>query len=82
VEGNLKALRRFHLLQKTLSQFGIEKERLQLVWTSASEGALLAEKIDTMTRELRELGPLGWKAVDSYLGPNNLYSHEGTKHTE
>jgi len=64
VEGNLKAQRRFHLLQKTLSQFGIEEERLKLVWASASEGTLLAEKIDTMTRELRELGPLGWKAVD------------------
>ncbi len=63
VEGNLKALRRFHLLQKTLSQFGIEEERLQLVWASASEGALLAEKIDAMTRQLRELGPLGWKAI-------------------
>ncbi len=82
VEGNLKALRRFHLLQKTLSQFGIEEERLQLVWASASEGALLAERIDAMTRQLRELGPLGWKTVDSYLGSKNIYSHEGTKHTE
>ncbi len=61
-EGNLKALRRFQLLQKTLSQFGIEKERLQLLWASASEGTILAEKINAMTRELRELGPLGWKA--------------------
>jgi F420-non-reducing hydrogenase iron-sulfur subunit len=65
VEGNLKALRRFHLLQKTLRQFGIEKERVQLVWVSASEGGVLAERINAMTQRLRELGPLEWGAVAS-----------------
>jgi F420-non-reducing hydrogenase iron-sulfur subunit len=65
VEGNLTALRRFHLLRKTISQFGIEKERIQLLWVSASEGAILAERIDAMTHQLREMGPLGWKAIAS-----------------
>lgn len=58
VEGNLRTLRRFHLLQKTLSQFGIEEERFQLIWASASEGKALAEKVDAMTNRLKELGPL------------------------
>ncbi|MBT9171039.1 MAG: hypothetical protein DDT18_01396 [Actinobacteria bacterium] len=60
VEGNIKALRRFHLLRKMAEQFGIEKERIQLVWASASEGNVLAGKVDSMTSQLKELGPLGW----------------------
>ena len=38
VEGNIKALRRFVLLRHTLRQLGVEDERVQLVWASASEG--------------------------------------------
>ena len=41
-EGNLKALRRFSLLRRTLKQLGVEEERVQLVWASASEGVILA----------------------------------------
>jgi F420-non-reducing hydrogenase iron-sulfur subunit len=63
VEGNLKALRRFHLLRRMIKQFGIEKERMQLVWASASEGGILAERVNTMTKQLRELGPLNWKSL-------------------
>ncbi len=59
VEGNVKTLRRFHLLRKMIEQFGIEKERLQLVWASASEGAALAENVNSMTAQLKDLGPLG-----------------------
>lgn len=60
VEGNIKALRRFHLLQKMAEQFGIEKDRVQLVWASASEGTVLAEKVNNMTLVLKALGPLRW----------------------
>jgi len=38
-------------------QFGIEEERLQLVWVSASEGNTLAERVNLMTEQLKELGP-------------------------
>ncbi|MEN8171917.1 MAG: hydrogenase iron-sulfur subunit [Chloroflexota bacterium] len=61
VNGNIKTMRRFMLLQKMLTQLGIEEERVQLVWASASEGIVLAEKIDQMTEALRTLGPLNWK---------------------
>lgn len=60
VDGNLKALRRFTLLQRLLDQFGIERERVQLVWAAASEGAALAAAVDRMTAQLRVLGPLNW----------------------
>ena len=62
-EGNLKTLRRYLLLKRMLSQFGIERERLQLVWASASEGNLLADAVNKMTEELRALGPLHWHAM-------------------
>ena len=60
VEGNIKALRRFILLKQTLRQWGIEEERVQLVWAAASEGNVLAKAVDKMTEELRVLGPLRW----------------------
>jgi F420-non-reducing hydrogenase iron-sulfur subunit len=66
VEGNIKALRRYVLLKRMLKQWGIEAERVQLVWASASEGNLLADAVDRMTEELRALGPLQWR--ESVLG--------------
>ena len=44
-----------------LRQLGVEDERVQLVWASASEGIVLAEAIDKMTEQLRALGPLRWQ---------------------
>jgi F420-non-reducing hydrogenase iron-sulfur subunit len=60
VNGNIKAFRRFMLLKKMLSQWGIEEERVQLLWASASEGIILAERVNQMTEEIRALGPLRW----------------------
>jgi F420-non-reducing hydrogenase iron-sulfur subunit len=61
VDGNVKALRRYELLKRMLRQFGIEEERLQLVWAAASEGNVLAEAVDRMTEQVRALGPLRWE---------------------
>lgn len=61
VEGNIKTLRRFALLKRLLIQLGVEEERVQLVWASASEGNILATSVDNMTNQLRQLGPLRWK---------------------
>lgn len=60
--GNVKTLRRFKLLQKMLDQFGIEKERVRLEWVSASEGERYARIVDSMTENIRTLGPLNWKS--------------------
>jgi F420-non-reducing hydrogenase iron-sulfur subunit len=62
IEQNYKALRRFMLLRRTLTQMGIEPERVQLVWASAAEGVKLANEINRMVEEIRMLGPLNWGA--------------------
>jgi F420-non-reducing hydrogenase iron-sulfur subunit len=68
VEGNIKTLRRHTLLKRMLRQFGVEEERVQIVWASASEGIVLAEAVDRMTEEVRALGPLRWN--ETVLGGN------------
>ena len=60
VEQNYKALRRFHLLKRVLTQMGIEPGRLKLVWASAAEGAFFADTVNKYVEEVRALGPLHW----------------------
>ena len=60
-EGNYKCLRRFKLLHKYTQQMGIEKDRLQLEWISASEGKQFAELVNSMTKTLLLLGPVKMK---------------------
>ncbi len=60
IEQNYKTLRRYAMLQYFLEQFGIEKDRLRLVWASAAEGQYLAEAIDSFVADVRKLGSLGW----------------------
>ena len=62
VEQNYKTMRRFKLLVRTLSQLGIEPQRIRLVWASAAEGSQLVETFKQITQEVRALGPLGWGA--------------------
>ena len=62
IEQNYKALRRFHLLRRVLTQMGIEPGRLKLLWASAAEGAIFAFEINKFVEEVRALGPLGWSA--------------------
>jgi F420-non-reducing hydrogenase iron-sulfur subunit len=60
LKGNYKALRRFMLLKKYLSQIGLEDERLRLEWVSASEGNRYAEVVNDMTEKVSRLGPLSF----------------------
>jgi F420-non-reducing hydrogenase iron-sulfur subunit len=57
-EGNYKALRRFHLLRRMLSQFGIEEDRMRLDWVSASEADKFVETVQDMVKTVKALGPL------------------------
>lgn len=63
VEQNYKTLQRYLMLRRMLSQFGIEPERLKLVWASAAEGNRFAAEVEKMVEEVRALGPLNWPAV-------------------
>lgn len=57
-EGNYKALRRYMLLKKVLTQFGIEEDRLKLDWVSATESDRFVDVINEMVKNIRKLGPL------------------------
>jgi F420-non-reducing hydrogenase iron-sulfur subunit len=67
VEQNYKALRRFHLLKRYLTQMGIEPGRLKLLWASAAEGAIFAAEINKFVEEVRLLGPLNWPTMEVKL---------------
>ncbi|HEX9029833.1 MAG TPA: hydrogenase iron-sulfur subunit [Anaerolineales bacterium] len=79
LEQNYKAMRRFQLLRRTLTQLGIEPQRVQLVWASAAEGLQLAEEIARITEDVRQLGPLNWPTshnLDTYFGEEVDHSEE------
>jgi F420-non-reducing hydrogenase iron-sulfur subunit len=76
IEQNYKALRRFILLQRTLAQFGIEPQRVRLVWASAAEGHRLADEITAMVEEIRQLGPLNWASTPNGDGARVTVSAE------
>jgi F420-non-reducing hydrogenase iron-sulfur subunit len=61
LEQNYKALRRYHLIKRTLTQMGLEQDRIRLVWASAAEGAYLTQEIARFVEDVRQLGPLNWK---------------------
>jgi F420-non-reducing hydrogenase iron-sulfur subunit len=61
IDQNYKALRRFHLTKRVLTQMGLEPGRLKLLWASAAEGAIFAAEINKFVEEVRQLGPLNWK---------------------
>jgi len=46
------------LLKNTLSQLGIESERLRLEWVSASENPKFQSAVNGFIDEVTELGPL------------------------
>jgi F420-non-reducing hydrogenase iron-sulfur subunit len=63
-EGNYHALRRFHLLRRMLSQFGIGEKRVQLEWVSACESDKFVETISNIVKEIRVIGPLNQKSAE------------------
>ena len=56
--GNYKSRRRLMLLKNTLSQLGIEPERLNLEWIAASEVSKFRSAVDGFVDKVTELGPL------------------------
>jgi coenzyme F420-reducing hydrogenase delta subunit len=57
VQGNMFARRRFAVLRKMLEYIGIEPDRFQVSWVSASEGTKFTQVIDEVTESIRALGP-------------------------
>ena len=64
INGNFKTLNRVTLLKKILQEFGIEPERLQLEWVSASEGDRFASIVRDMVEQIKKLGPNPLKKIE------------------
>ena len=57
LSGNLFARRRFVVLKKILTTVGIDYDRVQFTWVSASEGGRFAQVIQEVTDNVKKLGP-------------------------
>jgi F420-non-reducing hydrogenase iron-sulfur subunit len=68
IRGNHNTMKRIPLLRNLLEQLGIEQERLRLEWISAGEGDKFAEVANSMTEDIRKLGPLDMKVYENIGG--------------
>ena len=55
--GNFHARRRWEFFDELLKFIGVEKERLQFSWVSASEGKKFVDVVTKVTNEVKALGP-------------------------
>ncbi len=55
--GNYHARRRWILFRKLLDYVGIDVRRITFSWVSAAEGAKWADLVNSVTEEIRKLGP-------------------------
>ncbi len=70
ISGNLLARRKFMLLKNLLGYLGIEPERVQFSWVSASEGSRFAALIEKVVGDVKKLGP-GQKLVKQVASFDN-----------
>ena len=61
--GNIKAMKRFKLLDKMLGQFGIDRRRMKLDWVSAGEAERFRKLVNEMSSTIKMLGPLHLKGL-------------------
>ena len=57
ISGNLIARRKFALMKKMTEYIGIEPERVQFSWVSASEGNIFADLINKVITDVKKVGP-------------------------
>jgi F420-non-reducing hydrogenase iron-sulfur subunit len=74
VSGNFKTRRNMILLRNTLSQFGIEPERLGMAWFSASDTAAFLTVLNSFVDNITRLGPLALFATPADLPSIKLRS--------
>src|SRR4030043_382041 len=55
--GNYRARRRMAITKRFLEYIGVEPQRVQASWVSASEGGKFAEVVTEVTGELKKLSP-------------------------
>ncbi|MBI4743475.1 MAG: hydrogenase iron-sulfur subunit [Actinobacteria bacterium] len=59
IEGNFYARRRLEVLKYFIDFMGIEKERFDYQWVSASEGQRWQQLIIDFVERIKKLGPIG-----------------------
>jgi len=57
ISGNLVARRKFALTKKLLEFIGVEPERVQFSWVSASEGLRFSYLMNRVIADVRRVGP-------------------------
>ena len=58
ISGNLIARRKFALMKRYLYFLGIEPERVQFSWVSASEGGRFADLVNKVIGDVTKVGPI------------------------
>jgi F420-non-reducing hydrogenase iron-sulfur subunit len=58
ISGNLVARRKFALVKRMIEYVGIEPERVQFSWVSASEGVRFASLINKVIADVKKVGPI------------------------
>ncbi len=57
-DGNFEAKKRVHLLQRVLSAYGIEPERVRIEFSLDPEGKRIPELVRKMSETVKKLGPV------------------------
>jgi coenzyme F420-reducing hydrogenase delta subunit len=57
ISGNLVQRRKFGVIKKYLGYLGINPDRVQFSWVSASEGTRFANLINKLVNDVQKLGP-------------------------
>jgi len=57
ISGNLVARRKFAVMKRLLTYIGIEPERVQFSWVSASEGSRFAALMNKVIADIKRIGP-------------------------
>ena len=57
ISGNLVARRKFAIMKRMITYIGLEPERVQFSWVSASEGGRFAALMNKVIDDIKKLGP-------------------------
>lgn len=66
ISGNLIAKRKFAVIKRLLTYIGIEPERVQFSWISASEGNRFAALMNKVIADIKRIGPSKKLVKDVY----------------
>ncbi|MDD5747553.1 MAG: hydrogenase iron-sulfur subunit [Actinomycetota bacterium] len=75
ISANLMTEKRYNALKEYIEALGIEPERLELAWISASEGEKFASTIKNMVDAIKKLGPIN-KSLLRYKAPERMRDPE------